>query len=90
MSLPLARVRRAACFASMSAALAWSAAAQFRNATIVCHSNCRIDKLDLCLPDWVFQKIEAAGSACSRDCARGPAVAYHHGGAALPVATTAI
>ena len=33
----------------------------FQVATIVCHSNCRKDKLDLCLPDWVFQKIEAAG-----------------------------
>ena len=33
----------------------------FRVATIVCHSNCRKDKLDLVLPDWVFQKIEAAG-----------------------------
>jgi hypothetical protein len=32
----------------------------FQVATIVCHSNCRKDKLDLCLPDWVFQKIEAA------------------------------
>jgi len=30
-------------------------------ATIVCHSNCRKDKLDLFLADWVFQKIEAAG-----------------------------
>ncbi len=33
----------------------------FQVATIVCHSNCRRDKLDLALPDWVFQKIEAAG-----------------------------
>ena len=33
----------------------------FQVATIVCHSNCRKDKLDLCLPEWVFQKIEAAG-----------------------------
>ena len=33
----------------------------FQVATIVCHSNCRRDKLDLLLPDWVFQKIEAAG-----------------------------
>ncbi len=33
----------------------------FQVATIVCHSNCRKDKLDLMLPDWVFQKIEAAG-----------------------------
>jgi len=30
-------------------------------ATIVCHSNCHKDKTDLFLPDWVFQKIEAAG-----------------------------
>jgi len=30
-------------------------------ATIVCHSNCRRDKLDLLLPEWVIQKIEAAG-----------------------------
>ena len=35
--------------------------AAFRVATIVCRSNCRRDKLDLALPDWVFQKIEAAG-----------------------------
>lgn len=33
----------------------------FQVATIVCHSNCRKDKLDLFMPDWVFQKIEAAG-----------------------------
>lgn len=33
----------------------------FQVATIVCHSNCRKDKSDLFLPDWVFQKIEAAG-----------------------------
>jgi N-acetylmuramoyl-L-alanine amidase len=33
----------------------------FRVATIVCHSNCREDKTDLFLPDWVYQKIEAAG-----------------------------
>jgi hypothetical protein len=33
----------------------------FQVATIVCHSNCRRDKLDLCLPQWVFDKIEAAG-----------------------------
>ena len=30
-------------------------------ATIICHSNCRADKTDLCLPQWVFDKIEAAG-----------------------------
>jgi N-acetylmuramoyl-L-alanine amidase len=33
----------------------------FQVATIVCHSNCRGDKTDLCLPGWVFEKIEAAG-----------------------------
>ena len=33
----------------------------FQVATIVCHSNCRKDKTDLFLPDWVFEKIEAAG-----------------------------
>ena len=33
----------------------------FRIATIVCHSNCRADKKDLFLPDWVYGKIEAAG-----------------------------
>jgi hypothetical protein len=33
----------------------------FQVATIVCHSNCRKDKLDLLLPEWVYQKIEAAG-----------------------------
>lgn len=33
----------------------------FRVATIVWHSNCRADKADLFLPDWVFQKIVAAG-----------------------------
>ena len=33
----------------------------FQVATIICHSNCRADKNDLCLPDWVFDKIEAAG-----------------------------
>ncbi len=33
----------------------------FQVATIVCHSNCRKDQLDLCLPEWVVQKIEAAG-----------------------------
>jgi hypothetical protein len=38
-----------------------SISASFQVATIVCHSNCRRDKLDLALPDWVFQKIEAAG-----------------------------
>ena len=33
----------------------------FEVATIVCHSNCRADKKDLLLPDWVYQKLEAAG-----------------------------
>ena len=33
----------------------------FEVATIVCHSNCRKDKSDLCLPKWVYEKIEAAG-----------------------------
>jgi Zn-dependent metalloprotease len=33
----------------------------FQVATIVCHSNCRADKADLCLPDWVHEKIQAAG-----------------------------
>jgi hypothetical protein len=33
----------------------------FQVATIVCHSNCRADKTDLCLPEWVYEKIRAAG-----------------------------
>jgi len=33
----------------------------FQVATIVCHSNCRTDKTDLCLPQWVFEKLEGAG-----------------------------
>ena len=33
----------------------------FQVATIVCHSNCRADKTDLCLPEWVYEKIEEAG-----------------------------
>jgi N-acetylmuramoyl-L-alanine amidase len=33
----------------------------FEVATILCHSNCREDKTDLCLPKWVYEKIEAAG-----------------------------
>ena len=33
----------------------------FEVATIVCHSNCRADKTDLFLPDWICQKLEAAG-----------------------------
>lgn len=35
----------------------------FQVATIVCHSNCREDKTDLCLPEWVYEKIEGAGIA---------------------------
>jgi hypothetical protein len=30
-------------------------------ATIICHSNCRADETDLCLPEWVYEKIQAAG-----------------------------
>lgn len=33
----------------------------FSVATILCHSNCRKDKTDLLLADWVWQKIKAAG-----------------------------
>lgn len=33
----------------------------FQVATIVCHSNCRRDKTDLALPDWVYEKVEGAG-----------------------------
>jgi hypothetical protein len=33
----------------------------FQVATILCHSNCRVDKTDLYLPEWVYEKIEAAG-----------------------------
>jgi hypothetical protein len=33
----------------------------FQVATILCHSNCRADKTDLCLPEWVYEKIEKAG-----------------------------
>jgi hypothetical protein len=35
----------------------------FERATILCHSNCRRDKTDLILEDWVWAKIEAAGIA---------------------------
>jgi hypothetical protein len=38
----------------------------FQVATIVCHSNCRADKRDLCLPEWVYEKIEAAGIRMQR------------------------
>ena len=37
----------------------------FQVVTIVCHSNCRADKTDLCLPEWVYEKIEAAGIRCA-------------------------
>jgi hypothetical protein len=33
----------------------------FQVATIICHSNCRADKTDLCLSQWVFEKLEAVG-----------------------------
>lgn len=33
----------------------------FEKATIICHSNCREDKEDLILEDWVWEKIDAAG-----------------------------
>ena len=33
----------------------------FQVATVICGTNCRRDNVDLCLPDWVYQKIEAAG-----------------------------
>jgi hypothetical protein len=33
----------------------------FQVATIVCHSNCRRDKTDLALPDWVYERVEGAG-----------------------------
>jgi hypothetical protein len=33
----------------------------FQVATIVCHSNCRADKTDLCLPEWVYEKMRGAG-----------------------------
>lgn len=33
----------------------------FQIATIICHSNCRADKTDFWLPDWVWDKIRAAG-----------------------------
>ena len=33
----------------------------FQTATIICHSNCRTDKTDLILEDWVWDKIKAAG-----------------------------
>lgn len=35
----------------------------FTQATISCHSNCRKDKTDLLLEDWVWDKIKAAGIA---------------------------
>jgi hypothetical protein len=33
----------------------------FKVATILCHSNCRNDKTDMILEDWVWDKIRAAG-----------------------------
>ena len=33
----------------------------FERATILCHSNCRKDKRDMILEDWVWEKIAAAG-----------------------------
>lgn len=33
----------------------------FEKATIICHSNCRTDKTDIILQDWVWTKLEAAG-----------------------------
>lgn len=33
----------------------------FEKATILCHSNCRKDKEDLILEDWIWKKIKAAG-----------------------------
>lgn len=39
----------------------WDFPRCFEVATILCHSNCRKDKTDLCLPDWVYEKIRAAG-----------------------------
>jgi hypothetical protein len=33
----------------------------FQVATIVCHSNCRRDKTDLALPEWVYERVEGAG-----------------------------
>jgi hypothetical protein len=35
----------------------------FQIATILCHSNTRPDQTDLCLPQWVYEKIEGAGIA---------------------------
>jgi N-acetylmuramoyl-L-alanine amidase len=35
----------------------------FDKATIICHSNCRKDKTDLLLEDWVWTKIAASGIA---------------------------
>jgi len=36
----------------------------FQVATIICHSNCRADRTDLCPPEWVYEKVRAVGSAC--------------------------
>ncbi len=35
----------------------------FDKATIICHSNCRKDKTDMILEDWVWAKIAASGIA---------------------------
>lgn len=39
----------------------------FTKATILCHSNCRADKKDLILEDWVWDKIKAAGIKLYQD-----------------------
>lgn len=33
----------------------------FKSTTIICHSNCRIDKQDLFLEGWVYEEIKKAG-----------------------------
>ncbi len=38
----------------------------FERATIICHSNCRKDKTDLLLEDWVWEKIKLAGIQISK------------------------
>ena len=35
----------------------------FEVASIICHSNCRADKTDLYLEDWVWEKLRSAGFA---------------------------
>jgi hypothetical protein len=39
----------------------------FEVATIVCYSNCRRDKTDLALPDWVYELVQGAGYGCFRE-----------------------